>query len=310
MAAEQTSVSVFAPAPVLTVTIEPTDDAPEVHVHPGGQGLWIANMVAVLEARAILCAPLGGEIGLVLEGLLKQDGLELRGVACGGTNACEVEDRRSGELESLAVMPATRLNRHESDELCNLVLAAGLETGVAVLTGPAGTPTIDDDIYRRVANDLGQLGVTVVADLSGDPLEAALDGKVTVLKIADDEVDGDDAFKAAEKLRERAETVILTRGAEPALLFADEVCAIHVPELETVDHRGAGDSMTAGIATGLARGYDLMEAVQLGAAAGAVNVTRHGLASGRRDTIEKVAEQVTIEPATKKEVRRARADHQ
>ena len=33
-------VMVFAPAPILTVTIEQRSGEPDLHVHPGGQGVW------------------------------------------------------------------------------------------------------------------------------------------------------------------------------------------------------------------------------------------------------------------------------
>ena len=160
--------------------------------------------------------------------------------------------------------------------------------------------------------DLQSLGVTVIADLSGDELAAALEGGVSVLKISHEEIDGNDPVREAERLRESVrDAVVLTRANQPALLFTDgDARIIVVPELQEVDHRGAGDSMTAGIAASLARGSTLDEAMRLGAAAGAVNVTRHGLASGRRDTVDALAKQVTIEKATKQEVRRARADHQ
>lgn len=304
-------MGVFAPAPILTVTIEPGTENPEVHVHPGGQGAWVANMLAVLETHAALCAPLGGEIGMVLGTMLNSSWIDLRSVTVSGTNGCRVEDRRPGDLECLVEMRASTLDRHESDELCNQLLTVGLETAITVLTGSAGNPTIDPDIYRRVASDLKHLDVTVIADLSGDALGAALEGGVSILKVSDEELDAQDCVDAAKRLRDLvAEVVVLTRGSEPALVLADEIRAIEVPELETVNHRGAGDSMTAGIAAGLARGDSLDDALRLGAAAGAVNVTRHGLASGRRDTIEALAEQVTIRTATKEEVQRARTHHQ
>jgi hypothetical protein len=47
------SVCVFAPSLYLTVTIEERDGCPEageVHLHPGGQGFWIACMLAELGA--------------------------------------------------------------------------------------------------------------------------------------------------------------------------------------------------------------------------------------------------------------------
>lgn len=268
-------------------------------------------MLMVLEARTLLCSPLGGEIGLVLGAILDDEQLDLRAVAISGSNGCYVEDRRGGDLECLAEMPATSLNRHESDDLCNQMLTCGLDTGVTVLTGPAGTAVVDPDVYRRVASDLTSMGVRVLADLSREPLEAALEGGISVLKISDDEVDGTDPVRAARKLRESvADLVVLTRGSAPALALADDERFVHVPPLETVDHRGAGDSMTAGMAAGLARGLSHDDALRLGAAAGAVNVTRHGLASGRKDTIEKLAEQIKFKPVTKEELRDARTGHQ
>jgi 1-phosphofructokinase len=44
----------------------------------------------------------------------------------------------------------------------------------------------------------------------------------------------------------------------------------------------------------LARGRSLREAVRTGAAAGALNVTRHGLGSGRSDAIAELAGRVRL----------------
>jgi 1-phosphofructokinase len=64
--------------------------------------------------------------------------------------------------------------------------------------------------------------------------------------------------------------------------------------MEVVDHRGAGDSMTAALAVATARDLDATETLRLAAAAGAVNVTRHGLGSGRADAIAQLAENVVV----------------
>ena len=42
----------FAPFPVLTVTIEQRGNGDDIHVHAGGQGFWIARMLATLEVWA------------------------------------------------------------------------------------------------------------------------------------------------------------------------------------------------------------------------------------------------------------------
>ena len=56
--------------------------------------------------------------------------------------------------------------------------------------------------------------------------------------------------------------------------------------------------MFAATGVGLARGMPVRDAVRLGMAAGALNVTRRGLGTGTRPEIERLAEHVTIEPAS------------
>src|SRR5207245_2184540 len=78
-----------------------------------------------------------------------------------------------------------------------------------------------------------------------------------------------------------AANVIVSRADEPAVALADgRLVEIRAPAFERLDHRGAGDAMTAGVAAALARGSDIESALRLGAAAGALNATRHGLATG------------------------------
>jgi 1-phosphofructokinase len=70
--------------------------------------------------------------------------------------------------------------------------------------------------------------------------------------------------------------------------------ALIVPRFEALDHRGAGDSMFAAVGVGLARGLDMVDALRLGMAAGALNATRHGLGTGTRQEIERLAAHVSV----------------
>ena len=78
-AAARTCV-VLGPLLFLTVTIELEADKPRVHLHPGGQGFWIARMVTVLGDHARLVAPIGGEAGDVVSALLPGWEIELEAV--------------------------------------------------------------------------------------------------------------------------------------------------------------------------------------------------------------------------------------
>lgn len=303
-------VCVFAPAPLLTVTIEQTPDSrrtDEVHLHAGGQGFWIARLVVELGVDAVLCGSFGGETGKVARALIKDEGVTVRGIDSSGSNGAYVHDRRSGERSETASMVGDALTRHELDELYGIVLLEGMESDVTVLGGPTGPPIVPASTYRRLARDLGCNGGRVIADLSGDPLQCVLEGGVEVLKVSEEELtrEGraaeDDPAAIVEAMRalasNGAKQIVATRAAEPALALIDgEFLTVKPPQLTVEDHRGAGDSLTAGLAATIAQGGDIAEGLRLGAAAGALNVTRRGLATGRREEIERLAAYVEVRP--------------
>jgi 1-phosphofructokinase len=301
-------VCVFAPSPICTVTIEGTGGGePEIHFHAGGQGFWIARMVNRLGARAVLCAPLGGETGAVLRTLVEREGVALEAVPVQGWNGGYVHDRRGGERRCLAAVPSPGLTRHEVDDLYDATLVAGLAARVAVLTGPWPEGVVPAHVYERLPRDLGGNGVAVVADLSGVALKA-VKGGATFLKVSHTELieagccageDRAQVVEGARRLKERsgARHVVVSRAHEPTLALVDDrLVEVAGPSFQALDHHGGGDSMTAGLAVACARGLAPEAALRLAAAAGAINVTRHGLGSGRRHSVELIAERVEVRP--------------
>jgi 1-phosphofructokinase len=300
---------VFAPDPLLTVTVEAGSDGDEIHLHAGGQGFWVAQMIANLGVEVSLCGPFGGEGGRVVRSLIDHDaGIRIRAIETAGSNGVYVHDRRDGERVSVAETPPTPLSRHELDDLYGAALLGGLESEVAVLAGPGPweNPVVPADIYRRLTTDLRANGKAVVADLCGEPLACALAGGLTVLKVSHEELRADGRIKeggeaeiveAITGLRhEGADNVLVTRAEEPALALVDgKMVSIRPPVLQVVDHRGAGDSMTAGLAAGLAKKLDMVDALRLGAAAAALNVTRRGLATGDRREIQRLADHIELD---------------
>ncbi|MEV6300635.1 PfkB family carbohydrate kinase [Actinoplanes sp. NPDC051861] len=306
MPADPGTVMVFAPVPQLTVTIEHQSDAAELHVHPGGQGIWQARMCAGLGGSVTLCAAVGGEIGEVVASLLGDENIGVRTVRRSSGTGWYVHDRRDGSRSAVAEHAGDPLGRHDLDELYSTALASGLRARVSILSGPAAPDVVAADVYRRLATDIGSLGGTVVADLSGDHLTAVLEGGVTFLKVSHEELlDAGRArdnsvealVDAARDLRKGATSVLISRAGDPAVaLLDDEPLLVELPALQVVDHRGAGDSMTAGVATVLARDGTLRDAVRTGAAAGALNVTRHGLGTGRWEAIDELTRRVHLTP--------------
>jgi 1-phosphofructokinase len=300
-------VMVFAPAPLLTVTIEQQAGGVELHLHPGGQGVWQARMIALLGTPVTLCVCVGGEIGTALRKLLDEEHVRLQVVGGQAASGWYVHDRRAGQRTEVAAYPGEPMARHEIDELYNVALMEGLRAGVGILSGLADGTVVPADVYRRLAADLSANDVRVVADLSGEYLTAALAGGAEFVKVGHEDLlkDGrvpDDSVEALVDAgrgiqAEGARSVLISRAGEPALLLSgDRAAQVQVPPLQVTEHRGAGDSMTAGVAAVFARGGDLDEAVRTGAAAGALNVTRHGLGTGRAEAIQELLTRVQLEP--------------
>lgn len=311
---EPTGVCVFDPSPLLTVTIEPNGPDDEIHLHPGGQGFWIARMARRLADDVRLVGGFGGETGTLIVPLIREHGIEVLRTDVAGGNGAYVQDRRSGARNTIAQTRAAPLTRHETDDLYGAALAAAVSSRVVVLAGPQPTDVVPEELYGRLTADLTTLGTPVVADLSGAALRSALSGGIAVLKISEEDMlrdglltgqSGSDRLSLMDDLhRGGASAVVLTRGDHPALAFAGhEIMQIVCPPLHAVDHRGAGDAMTAAIAVALSVGSPLIEALRLGAAAGAAAVTRRGLASGQADAVSALVPYIEIQPLREAERR-------
>jgi 1-phosphofructokinase len=301
------TVSVFAPLLTLTITIEAERDGlPDVHIHPGGQGFWVSRMLRHLGERPLLCSPIGGEVGRVIRGLMAQWGIDLSPVETSFESPSTIQDRRTGDRILIAETPPRRLDRHSLDDAYGRFLDHALASQVCVVSGQP-EEIVPVETYRRLAHDLAATEVVVVGDLHGAELEALLDGgPVDYLKVsaedleADGVLDGPDdeqALKAIEDLKERgARNVVLSRAHEPALAsIGEHSFRATVPELEPADFRGAGDSMTAGLATAVRQGLEAEEMLRLACGAGAANVTRHGLGSASEELVPRLASLVQVE---------------
>jgi 1-phosphofructokinase len=304
-AIDVTEISVLAPSPLFTVTIEREPSGSDaVYFHAGGQGFWVSRMIRNLGAIPILCGPFGGETGTILKTLIESEAIRTVPVAVAAWNGGYVQDRRTGERQTLANMPHPHLNRHEIDDVFDTALAQGFRTGTLVLTGTARGYMFPPEFYRNLAKDLGDNGVTVIADLSGPNLRALAGGidflKVSHLELIENGYCADDSkdaiFGALAELRATgARNIIISCAEAPALSLVDgQAFEVVPPKFQPLDFRGAGDSMTAALAYARAMKLDTDHSLRLAAAAGALNVTRHGLGTGQLSDIQEIATHVQV----------------
>ncbi len=302
-------ITIFGPNPLLTVAIEGRPGHPaegdDIHLHAGGQGVWVGRSAATLGAEPVLCGFVGSETGAVLRPLLDSLPGEKHLVHTESPSGCYVIDRRDGERRLISQSWSAPPSRHEIDDLFSTTCGAALTGDALVVCNPFPGDALPLEIYGNLVADVRGNSVPVYLDLSTPRLDSALDGRPTLVKLNDWElaeymaapVDTPARLRAgAELLRQRgAETVVVTRGAEPALVLdGDRALELSPPRLERGYREGCGDAMMGATAALLARGESLDRALVVGAAAGAATFLRHGLATGTAEVIEELAGRVTL----------------
>lgn len=262
-------------------------------------------MAANLGLNVTLCGVFGGETGTIIRATLEHENIRVRGIEISGENGSYVHDRRSGGREVIAEVDPWPLSRHEIDDLYSISLTEGLAADVAILGGPHSEQILPPGTYYRLVSDLAGMEIPVVADLSGPTLMAAAKGGVYLLKVSHEDLIEDGLAKsdttrnlisAMHDLSDAgAQNVVISRSDQPALALVEgELWEITGPSLAIVDHRGAGDSMTAGMAAAIAEREPLTGALKRGTAAGAANISRRGLATGEPELVHTLADRVEL----------------
>jgi 1-phosphofructokinase len=300
-------VAIFAPHPLLSITIEARGHGDDIHLHAGGQGVWVARMAAELGAEPVLCAFAGGEPAAPLGALLDRLPGERRLTATAAANGCYVVDRRNGQRRVLAQALSAPPSRHELDDLVSATCSAALGADVLVICNPYPPDVVPLDVYGRLVEDVRSNGVPVLVDLSSPRLESALEGRPDLVKLNDWELaetvrrpvaTPHDMDAAVAHLRDLgASMVVVTRGGEPSTVYrGNEVWTLTPPRFARGAREGCGDSMMGALAATWAGGADWETAVVTGAAAGAANFLRHGLGTGAREVVHELRDSVQLAP--------------
>ena len=302
-------IAVFGPNPLLTVTVEGHPSGPDdIHLHAGGQGVWVTRMAGELGAYPILCGLAGGEAGAVLESLLAALPGERRLVPTAADSGCYVMDRRSGERQLISQALSPPPSRHELDDLFSVTCAAALDSKALVVCNPYPGETLPLEVYGNLVADSEANGTPALVDLSSPRLDSALDGGPSVVKINDWELaqyvqapvsEPAQMRGAMERLQDAgARLVIITTGGGPVhVLDGDDLWRLDPPRFERGSREGCGDSMMGAMSAVLGSGADWREAVVTGAAAGAANFLRHGLGTGSREIVDQLASSLELRPA-------------
>jgi sugar/nucleoside kinase (ribokinase family) len=180
-------------------------------------------------------------------------------------------------------VPTELLTRTRHLHIASPFLQPGLRDGLALLVARAHdagtTVSLDtgwdpEDCWTQVLAALATVDVLLPNAQEVVRLASAVDGRLGT--------EGLDAADAATALAAGGPLVVAKLGADGALAVRDgAVVRVAAPRVDTVDAVGAGDSFDAGFLTGWLEGLDLVDALTLACACGALSTRRSGGTAGQ-----------------------------
>lgn len=274
-------------------------------VHPAGQGVNVARAVCELGEACTIVGFAGGESGIVLRGLLVAYRLGHTLIPTRAETAAVLKVTRGPVGQVSLALGNPTVSRHEADDFYSAASLLVMECAAVVLSSvlAKGMPT---DFYARLVRLAHRYRVKTIVDVPPELFPETLAAAPTVIKPNVDQLrplyglghhpKTADLLGVADDLRAKgAEAVVLSMGEDGALVVgADGAWRVTPPPVEAVVEAGAGDCMIGGIAVGIERGRSLVDATQLGAAAGAAKVMRHGLGSCKRPVTERLCPRVRV----------------
>ena len=273
---------------------------------PGGGGINVSRAISRLGGKSTAFFLAGGPTGDMLRELLQQDDIPLVafGIRSHTRENLIVYEESSGEQYRFG-MPGPKVEEEEwkafMKELDTVEPKPDLIVGSGSL--PPGVP---EDFYARVSKWGKSHGARTIVDTSGDSLAQACGEGVFLVKpnlrelelLHGKSIDNEEEEEElARKLVEdgSAEVVVVSLGAAGALLaWKEGLERVRAPRVPIKSKVGAGDSMVAGIVTGLSRGWKIPDAVRLGVAAGAAAVMTPGTELCSGEDTDRLYERIKV----------------
>lgn len=201
-----------------------------------------------------------GAAGIFVEEATGQNAIVISPGAAGKITVEDIE--RHGHLIRGAKVVVTQLE--QSVAAARRFLEIGRDAGAITILNPAPAAELSDEVLALC--DLITPNETETEALTGLPVTSPAEAKI-----------------AAQALLDRGvqQAVIVTFGAKGAMVHDGRVARM-VPPMSAgraIDTTGAGDAFNGGLATALAEGQSLDEALHFATATAALSVTKEGTAA-------------------------------
>ncbi|WP_037832955.1 1-phosphofructokinase family hexose kinase [Streptomyces sp. NRRL F-4474] len=249
----------------------------------GGGGINVARHIVRFGGRATAVHTAGGEVGLRLNRLLDEEGIDHVAVDIDDDTREALVLVETATHRSYHIVPSGPHLREREGRRCLELLERLAGACPYVVVSGSLPPGLPDDYYAAVARHVREAGSRLILDTSGPALRAALAEGVFLFRCNRTEAESltgraVSGFDEARALNEHlltsgsAEIAVTTLGALGALCSTRHGhTELYTPPLpgEPLSDAGAGDSMVAALTAELAAGEDPVAACALGVATAA-----------------------------------------
>ena len=241
----------------------------------GGKGINVSAILSQLEIPNIALGFTAGFTGKKLKEMLDKDGIKNDFIELeNGFTRINVKLKYGKELDINANGPEIT-----EGKLTELFSKLGrLKEGDWLVLAGSVPPSLPDDLYSKILEELCGKGIRVVVDTTGNQLLNVLKYKPFLIKpnhhelaeIFGEEMDTAEKITVyAKKLCEMgAVNVLVSRGKDGAVL-ADGDGGVHIADAvrgKLINSVGCGDSMVAGFIAGCIKSGNYKEALKLSVA--------------------------------------------
>jgi tagatose 6-phosphate kinase len=271
---------------------------------PGGKGLNVARVVKLCGEEVLATGIAGGFSGSYVEDMLKKQQVPCVFThAAAETRSC-INILESDGTSTELLEAGEPITQSELAEFFRKFKQLIDRSDVVTISGsmPKG---VDTNVYAKLIKLVKDKKKKVILDTSGEYLKEGIKACPTMIKPNSDEIEAllgvpvknrEEIIAGAKKLQSLGiEMVVVSLGADGALVVTEDgVYHGKPPKLETVNTVGSGDSMVAALAVGLARGYDVEEALRYAVSVSAANTLTMTTGNFKEDDRKDIYEKVTV----------------
>lgn len=273
---------------------------------PGGKGVNASRALLGMGYEAPVLGFIGGDTGATVLSIFRYEGIKYDVVEIDGeTRTCYniVDEINHTQTEVLEKGP--EITEDDIGLLEAKIMGYVTEETIVCMGGslPVGAP---EDLYKRFVISINSRGGRVILDASDERLVKGIQGKPFAVKPNKAEAEKIVGFKldSIDKVKKALDYFVnvgitlpvISLGKDGVVFFYDNrYYRVIPPVLEALNAVGSGDSTVAGIALGLEKGLDVVEAVRLGTSMGTANVLTLKPGQVRKVDVDNILPKVKVE---------------